>query len=84
MITLGEHRIRPFHSGYTLEYLQHDKSGSPTKWKESPYYPGSFEQALVRLSELELKRRGRTCSEAAELLEVVRAMRDEIVALGSV
>jgi hypothetical protein len=85
VITVGEHRIRPVHQCYTVEYRQHDKAGVPTdRWREAGYYPSSLQHGLERLMELELKRRGAGCAEAAQLLDAVRAMRAEIVSLASV
>jgi hypothetical protein len=85
LTTIGEHRIRAIHQCYTIEYLQTSKSGEMgSRWKETGFYPATFESALLRLMEFEIKRRGRCCVEAQQLLEAVQAMRDEIVALPSV
>lgn len=85
VITVGEHRIRPIHQCYTIEYMQRDKSGNPNgKWHEASFYPTRLEDGLVKLMELEVKRRGRGCQEADTLIGELRAMRTEIAALGSV
>jgi len=84
VITVGEHRLRPIHNCYTVEYMQHDKEGNPNgKWHEKSCYPTTIERGLEWLMEFEVKRRGTACLEVAQLLGEVRAMRREIVALGS-
>lgn len=85
IITLGEHRLRPSHNSFTIEYMQHDQAGEPNgRWRERGYYPTNLEHGLARLAEEETKRRATACTELDPLLEVVRGMRDDIMSLCNV
>lgn len=83
LLTLGRTRIRHFGSRFVMEAVNQNVDSRPSSRWTAVSFPSTLEVALVGLGERELQRRTRACTSLDALLVEVRAMRDEIVALGA-
>ena len=82
-ITIGASRVRDFGARFVLESrMCATNGGTFGRWRVVSF-PSTLEFALASLGETELRRRAQDCASLDSLLVEVRAVRDEIVALGA-